>query len=196
MNEADDNTPLTEEVNNFLTAHDDECFMCRDVNNVHVPEDDVLNRDITIDEMINVIKQFNNGKSGGSDGVIYEMLKHCPITVIEYMHTLFNRILRQGDFPKTWGEAIISPLFKKGSPCDKKNYRGISLLSCIGKTLTKILNNRLMAWVESMGILDDGQCAYRCHRSTNDNIFILYAMIQKYLTRKGGRFYCTFVDFC
>ena len=46
-----------------------------------------------------------------------------------------------------------------------------------------------------MGILDDGQGAYRCHRSTNDNIFILYAMIQKYLTRKGGRFYCTFVDF-
>ena len=98
-------------------------------------------------------------------------------------------------FPKTWGEAIISPLFKKGSPNETKNYRGLSLLSCIGKTLTKILNNRLMAWVESMGILDDGQGAYRCHRSTNDNIFILYAMIQKYLTRKDGRFYCTFVDF-
>ena len=42
---------------------------------------------------------------------------------------------------------------------------------------------------------DRCQGAYRCHRSTNDNIFILYAMIQKYLTRKGGRFYCTFVDF-
>ena len=121
VNEADDNTPFTEEVNDFLTAHDDECLMCRDANNV--PEDDVLDRDITIDEIINVIKQFNNGKSGGSDGVIYDMLKHCPITVIEYMHTLFNRILRQGYFPKTWGEAIISPLFKKGSPNETKNYR-------------------------------------------------------------------------
>ena len=96
MNEADDNTPLTEEVNDFLTAHDDECRMCRYANNV--PEDDDLNRDITIDEIINIIKQF---KSGGSDGVIYEMLKHCPIPVIEYMHTLFNRILRQNYFPKT-----------------------------------------------------------------------------------------------
>ena len=53
VNEADDNTPLTEEVNDFLTAHDDECPMCRDANNV--PEDDVLNRDITIYEIINVI---------------------------------------------------------------------------------------------------------------------------------------------
>ena len=104
------------------------------------------------------------------------MLKHWPITVIEYMHTLFNIkcisiILRQKCYlPKTWGEAIISPLFKKGSPNDTKNYRGISLLSCIGKTLTKILNNRLMFWVELMGTLD-GQGAYRCHRSTNNNIF-------------------------
>jgi hypothetical protein len=83
----------------------------------------------------------------------------------------------------------------KGSKNNECNYRGISLLCTVGKVFTKILNNRLMEWAESHGKLDEGQGAYRKKRYTCDNIFNLYAMIQKYLCKKGGRFYCAFIDF-
>ena len=45
-------------------------------------------------------------------------------------------------------------------------------------------------WSEIHGKLDEGQAAYRVGRSTTDHI-----LIQKYLSKRKGRFYCTFVDF-
>ena len=111
------------------------------------------------------------------------------------MHVLFNKILVTGIFPDMWGEAVISPLHKKGSRNNVKNYRAISLLCTIGKVFTKVINNRLMSWAEINKKLDDGQGAYRKQRSTVDHIFTLYGMTQKYLSRPRGRFYCAFVDF-
>ena len=123
------------------------------------------------------------------------MVKTSSNVLMRYIHTLFNSILKTGQFPDMWCEAIITPLHKKGSRNEEANYRGISLLSCFGKTFTKILNNRLMEWAELYDKLDEGQGAYRRQRSTSDNIFNLYAMTQKYLCKKGGRFYCAFIDF-
>ncbi|ESO92711.1 hypothetical protein LOTGIDRAFT_70291, partial [Lottia gigantea] len=49
----------------------------------------------------------------------------------------------KGCFPDEWSEAIIVPVYKKGSINDVQNYRGISLVSCLSKIFTCILNNRL-----------------------------------------------------
>ena len=57
------------------------------------------------------------------------------------------------------------------------------------------MNNRLSKWAEANHKLDECQAAYRKGRSTVDQIFTLHGIIQKYLSKKGGRFYCTFIDF-
>ncbi len=80
-----------------MISHDDECDLCNYVNDI--PDDDILNRTITIDEILNVIKLLPNGKSGGSDGMLYEMLNHGSDLLIEYLHALFNNILDRGHFP-------------------------------------------------------------------------------------------------
>ena len=41
------------------------------------------------------------------------------------------------------------PLHKKGSVENVENYRGITLLSVIGKLFTNILNTRLIDWAEN-----------------------------------------------
>jgi hypothetical protein len=38
-----------------------------------------------------------------------------------------------GIFPELWVKSIIIPIFKKGDVNDTGNYRGISLLSHVGK---------------------------------------------------------------
>ena len=76
-----------------------------------------------------------------------------------------------------------------------KNYRGISLLCCLGKIFTKVLNNRLVIWSDMNNKLSDCQGAYRKGRSTADHIFSLYAITNKNLRKRGGRFYVAFVDF-
>ena len=75
------------------------------------------------------------------------------------------------------------------------NYRGISLLSNLGKVLTAILNTRIVRWVDEKFILSESQAGFRKGRSTMDHIFVLETIIDKCLTGKKDRFYCLFVDF-
>ena len=190
-------------LNNDANLANDFSVHVNDENNMHsitcdtcdTNEPDILNHDISEDEIRMVIKNLPTGKSPGIDGIVYELYVHSIDILIEPICKLFNVILNSGVYPDTWSHAIISPLFKKGSRSDVKNYRGISLLCCLGKNFTKILNNRLCMWSEIHGKLDEGQAAYRVGRSTTDHIFTLYALIQKYLSKRKGRFYCTFVAF-
>ena len=75
------------------------------------------------------------------------------------------------------------------------NYRGISLLTCISKLFTKILNNRLVNWASQNRKISDAQAVFTKNKSTMDNIFILQTLANKYLSRAKGRFYSVFVDF-
>ena len=75
-------------------------------------------------------------------------------------------------------DANIVTLYKnKGDRCDCNNYRGISLLSIVGKvfarvTLTRLQNLALQVYPES-------QCGFRAGRSTVDMIFSLRQLQDK-----------------
>jgi hypothetical protein len=52
----------------------------------------------------------------------------------------------------------VRPIFKnKGSKLDPKNYRPITLLSCIGKMFTSILNDILNVYFEQFSILNENR---------------------------------------
>ena len=108
---------------------------------------------------------------------------------------LFNTIFDYSVFPSSWRLEIITSTFKKGRRNNPSNYRGISLLSNLSKILTGILNTRIIRWVEEKIILSESQAGFRKGRSTVDHIFVLKTKLDKFLTRKKGRFYCLLVDF-
>ena len=91
-------------------------------------------------------------------------------------------------------KAIIVPLHKKGDPNDMDNYRGISLLSVLGKVFTFILNKRLTEWTVSNDVLSDAQAGFRKTYSTTDHIFTMNACNEKYMLR-NGEFCVAYVDF-
>ena len=62
----------------------------------------------------------------------------------------------------------------------------------------EILTIRLTDWAETNNVLDESQAGFRKGYSTMDNVFslqALQALVQKYLCRDRGRFYCRFIDF-
>ena len=121
-------------------------------------------------------------------------MKAAEESIVPFFVKYFNKLFKEGLFPAEWTKAIIVPLHKKGDPNDMDNYRGISLLSVLGKVFTFILNKRLAEPTDSNDILSDVQAGFRKTYSTTDHIFTLYACIEKYMLR-NGRFYVAYVDF-
>lgn len=62
---------------------------------------------------------------------------------------LFNIIFDKGIIPESWALGDILPIYRnKGDANLPENYRIITLLSCLGKLFTSVINNRLKAYAE------------------------------------------------
>jgi len=71
----------------------------------------------------------------------------------------------------------ICPKYKKGDGNKCDNYKGITLLSCIYKVLSSIINNRLKEYTEK--IISDYQNGFRSNRGAMDDIHILRRITEK-----------------
>ena len=87
-------------------------------------------------------------------------------------------------------------MYKNSGPAeDPCNYRGISILSCIGKLFTLLLNDRLTSYIDDYGILRENQAGFRHKYSTTDHMFSLKCIIDIYTRFKNRKLYCAFIDF-
>lgn len=60
---------------------------------------------------------------------------------------------------------------------DVNSYRGITLLPCLGKLFTSILNSRLTQYCNGMNMISEAQAGYRKCYSIIDHMFVLKGMI-------------------
>ena len=60
------------------------------------------------------------------------------------LEQLFAVVWHEEAVPRQWREGLIVNLFKKGDKEDPGNYRGVTLLSVVGKVFCEVLNNRLV----------------------------------------------------
>ena len=149
---------------------------------------------INIDEVKAAIKELKKGKSGGADLLINELFVYDDAMLQPYLVSLFNFVFESGVFPDTWSEGLLVPLHKKGSKSSPDNYRGITLLSVLGKIFTRILNKRLDSWAEKYEIYIEAQYGFRRDRGTTDSLFILNQIINQVL-ENGKKLYAFFIDF-
>ena len=154
-----------------------------------------LNMPITISEVKQIIKRIKINKAPGDDQILPEMVKYGQPVILTALTKLFNIVLKSKVFPDNWNISLQSPLHKGGDPLDTNNYRGISLISCLGKCFTAIMAERLYYFVNSTAKLGKEQCAFRKGYRTTDNIFCLKSIINKYINNTKGKLYACFIDF-
>ena len=109
--------------------------------------------------------------------------------------TYFNNLFDKDIYPRDWSKTIIVPIHKKGNADLPDNYRGVSMLSIISECYTSILNKRLYAWLEDNNTISEEQAGFRKNYSTVDHIFVLNAIVQTHLEKRGAKMYVAFVDF-
>ena len=96
----------------------------------------------------------------------------------KYLSNLFNVIYDSGHFPSFWSDGHIVPIHKKKRFLNTaENYRGITLLSKLGKLFTRILNERLSDRAENYHVYIEAQAGLRSNIGTVDNIFTLHGVL-------------------
>ena len=114
-------------------------------------------------------------------------LKHLGPKAKEMLLHMFNRC---------WLSAIIKSLLKEGKDAKlTKSYRPISLTSCVGKIMEKIVANRLSYFLESNGLLNDQQAGFRPYRSTADQVLKLTQSATDQMHQKKGTGTATLASF-
>ncbi|CAF5086719.1 unnamed protein product, partial [Rotaria magnacalcarata] len=138
-------------------------------------------KQITIEEVKYHIKQLPNS-SAGPDNIHNTCLKSSSELLIQHLTKLFNQILKQGYIPTKWKTANVILIMKpKKDKQHPSSYRPISLLSCLGKLLEKIIKQRLMLELERRNILPEHQTGFRPGKSTIYNILRLERYAQNQL---------------
>ena len=140
---------------------------------------DPMKLPITLQELQTALRKLKKKKSPGPDGITNEMLTHLGNTATHKLLEIFNLSWEEGKVPQIWREAIMIPVYKKGK--DRKiasSYRPISLTSCVVKTMERIVNTRLMWYLETEDILSEEQAGFRQFRCTEDQTTYLAQEIE------------------
>jgi len=87
----------------------------------------------------------SKGKCPGYDRISYALLKNISPTLKEKVLEIFNLTLVTGSKPHVWKSATVIPIPKpKKSHHSTNSFHPISLLSCLGKIIEKMIARRLM----------------------------------------------------
>ena len=136
------------------------------------------------DELLEAINQSHDSATG-PDEIHYQMLKHLPESSLQALLSIFNHNWTTGDFPEDWRLATVIPIPKPGKdPAEPTNYRPIALTSCLCKTLERMINKRLIWYLESNNLLSRYQSGFRAGSSTNDNLVKLETFIRDAFVKK------------
>ena len=146
--------------------------------------DDDLDYNFTEMELRQAVFSQKDNKSHGLDCISSEILKTSYDVISPCLLYLYNRMYSSGEYPRSWGEGIITPIFKKGDLNDAGNYRGITLINVLAKIYSQLLLNRLSNWAKIHDKITNNQFGFQKGKSIVDCIFILHSVIPKYLIRE------------
>src|SRR3954453_16905142 len=148
-----------------------------------------LNAPLALQEVIAVLHNLRNGKAGGLDSLINEILKYGGNEITVATWRLCEETFRLLNIPRDWARGLIFPLFKEGDARAPDNYRGITLLSVVGKIYTTGLNARGNRWCEERNILVDEQAGFRVGSYTVDHLLVLNEILRA-RRKQGKETYC------
>jgi exonuclease III len=139
---------------------------------------------VQAEEVVNVLSHLNAETACGKDGIFNVMLKNISYFFVLILTRMVNLSLSESNLAGAWREAIVSMIPKKdGYSPDPNKYRPISLTSCIGKFVERIVATRLVSYLEEKNILIKQQSGFRKKRGTHDNLLFLTQKIAECFSR-------------
>lgn len=139
-----------------------------------------LSLEITEEETREAILGTGN-TSPGSDGITVALLTAAWPHMAKAIHALFLSIVKVGHHPRAFrnAEVVMIPKPGKAPHNEAKKWRPISLLSCIGKGLERLLARRVARTVIAFGIIPSQYFGALPKRSCTDLVACLVHDVEK-----------------
>ena len=139
---------------------------------------EAFNLPFSMDEMMTALSS-SSLTSPGEDSIKYEMISHLSVTAKCFLLDTLNGLWISHTTPDAWHTSVVVPSYKPGrDPELPQSYRPIALTSCVCKLFERMVNNRLVWYLESKNLLLNRKFGFRKNRSTIDPLLMLSREVQ------------------
>lgn len=146
-----------------------------------------------LEEVHSVLMNLKSDSAPGWDNIPTNFLKRARNEVVPIITHLANLCFSKGIFPSLLKESIVTPIYKSGDGDDVNNYRPISVLPSLSKVLERLINKRLLSYLEKNKILSASQFGFRAGKCTEDAVSALTSLITDKLD-KNKKCLAVFLD--
>ena len=152
---------------------------------------DNMNNEISYDEVSDAIDKSKYKKSYLE--IPNEVMKNKNAKLL--LFKFFNLCFISGFNPSDWDFSDIIPIPKKDKDArDPLQNRCITIVCCVAKIYSSILNKRLQKYLETNNILVEEQNGFRVGRSCIDHIFVMCTVLRNRKLLGQDTFIC-FIDY-
>lgn len=145
-------------------------------------------------EIEKIINSLDSNKASDIYGLSVNVLKILSPHISQKLGDIFNESLNTGIFPDQMKLAMICPFHKGGSKLKPSNYRPVSILPILSKVFEKIMQSRLVKFLEQEKNIFPQQYGFQKNKSTTLAVLDLYSKIIQALDK--GEYACSvFLDF-
>lgn len=174
--------------------------------NVHLwtehlgPSESIFYEDIYWTEIYDAMKNSKNNKAPGCNKIPVDFYKIClndkdgKSKMANYILNKCRYVFNKSIIPDSWNTAIMVPIYKKGDPNSFDNYRGIALMDTLSKILMKIVNERILTFINSKEILIPEQTGFRKGEECISQAALLTEILKRRSLMKKQTVVC-FLDF-
>ena len=134
-----------------------------------------------------VVMSLDLSKASGSDYIPVVVLKNSEPELSYILAELFNKCLKESCFPDCWKVSSVVPVFKNVRQSSAaKSCHPVSLLSVVSKVFEKLVNNRIVDFLERCGLFFNFQYGFRSSRSTADLLTVVSDKFARAYDRSGA----------
>ena len=145
-------------------------------------------------EIESICLDLDPSKGPGHDGFSPSVIRHVASEMSVPLSRLINVCLEAGHFPEFLKVARVTPVFKADDPTQVGNYRPISVLSVFSKIFERVIQGRLLSYLNKEGSILGSQYGFRRGHSTDMAILDMVESIRK-AWEKGEACLGVFIDF-
>jgi ribonuclease HI len=160
----------------LTTTKNDIDNACKNTNN------EEYNKDITLEELIKSLEKVKT-TAPGLDQITYTLIKALSNESMSEFLEIINQSFTTGTISKYWKTGLVVPILKPNKPKEQvSSYRPITMLSCLNKTMERIIQKRLEYIVNEKNLLHGSQCGFRKRQGTIDVLLQLEHQIKGCMT--------------